>query len=192
MQIAAFCDTCGAIFPSGIAVEESGSDALPGAPAGPCPLCAGTGHIPDGVSGFVASAIEILSSPRLAEEDLRALGEMLTEACGTKEAPDQIIEKAGKLSPELSGIADLVSGAGSDLYSFIVLIVTVIALLLRARRRSDATTEITVQQVIEHLFNQTNSIASRTGHQPRPRTGRNQPCPCGSGKRYKHCCGRLS
>ena len=20
--------------------------------------------------------------------------------------------------------------------------------------------------------------------------GRNQPCPCGSGKKYKHCCGR--
>jgi len=20
--------------------------------------------------------------------------------------------------------------------------------------------------------------------------GRNQPCPCGSGKKYKHCCGK--
>ena len=26
----------------------------------------------------------------------------------------------------------------------------------------------------------------RTG----PKTGRNDPCPCGSGKKYKHCCGR--
>ena len=23
-----------------------------------------------------------------------------------------------------------------------------------------------------------------------PKVGRNQPCPCGSGKKYKHCCGR--
>jgi preprotein translocase subunit SecA len=22
------------------------------------------------------------------------------------------------------------------------------------------------------------------------RTGRNEPCPCGSGKKYKKCCGR--
>jgi hypothetical protein len=22
-----------------------------------------------------------------------------------------------------------------------------------------------------------------------PKTGRNSPCPCGSGKKYKHCCG---
>ena len=27
----------------------------------------------------------------------------------------------------------------------------------------------------------------RTG----PKLGRNDPCPCGSGKKYKHCCGRL-
>ena len=25
-----------------------------------------------------------------------------------------------------------------------------------------------------------------------PKVGRNQPCPCGSGKKYKQCCGRLS
>jgi SEC-C motif-containing protein len=23
-----------------------------------------------------------------------------------------------------------------------------------------------------------------------PKTGRNDPCPCGSGKKYKHCCGK--
>ncbi|NOQ18309.1 MAG: hypothetical protein GQ507_03620 [Dehalococcoidales bacterium] len=22
------------------------------------------------------------------------------------------------------------------------------------------------------------------------KVGRNEPCPCGSGKKYKHCCGR--
>ena len=25
-----------------------------------------------------------------------------------------------------------------------------------------------------------------------PKVGRNDPCPCGSGKKYKHCCGRLT
>jgi len=23
-----------------------------------------------------------------------------------------------------------------------------------------------------------------------PKVGRNDPCPCGSGKKYKHCCGK--
>jgi len=27
-------------------------------------------------------------------------------------------------------------------------------------------------------------------HRPEAKTGRNTPCPCGSGKKYKHCCGK--
>jgi hypothetical protein len=27
-----------------------------------------------------------------------------------------------------------------------------------------------------------------TYRRPGPKTGRSQPCPCGSGKKYKHCC----
>jgi orotate phosphoribosyltransferase-like protein len=27
------------------------------------------------------------------------------------------------------------------------------------------------------------------GSQPRTQTGRNQPCPCGSGRKFKRCCG---
>jgi preprotein translocase subunit SecA len=30
----------------------------------------------------------------------------------------------------------------------------------------------------------------QTIHREHPRVGRNDPCPCGSGKKYKHCCGR--
>ncbi len=30
----------------------------------------------------------------------------------------------------------------------------------------------------------------RRAGQPRSRVGRNQPCPCGSGLKYKRCCGR--
>lgn len=31
---------------------------------------------------------------------------------------------------------------------------------------------------------------SRTVKRQSPKIGRNDPCPCGSGKKYKHCCGR--
>jgi preprotein translocase subunit SecA len=29
----------------------------------------------------------------------------------------------------------------------------------------------------------------QTVHRQAPKVGRNDPCPCGSGKKYKHCCG---
>lgn len=31
---------------------------------------------------------------------------------------------------------------------------------------------------------------SKTVKRKTPKIGRNDPCPCGSGKKYKHCCGR--
>jgi len=34
------------------------------------------------------------------------------------------------------------------------------------------------------------NITTRTVVRSSPKTGRNDPCPCGSGKKYKHCCGR--
>lgn len=39
------------------------------------------------------------------------------------------------------------------------------------------------------------AISAQDAHSPRrtdPKIGRNAPCPCGSGKKYKHCCGQLS
>jgi preprotein translocase subunit SecA len=29
-------------------------------------------------------------------------------------------------------------------------------------------------------------------HREGPKVGRNDPCPCGSGKKYKHCHGRIA
>ena len=33
-------------------------------------------------------------------------------------------------------------------------------------------------------------VDGETALQPVKKTGRNDPCPCGSGKKFKHCCGR--
>ena len=33
-------------------------------------------------------------------------------------------------------------------------------------------------------------VKPRTYHREQPKIGRNEPCPCGSGKKYKKCCGR--
>jgi SEC-C motif-containing protein len=33
-------------------------------------------------------------------------------------------------------------------------------------------------------------VAPKTVVRSGPKVGRNEPCPCGSGKKYKHCCGR--
>ncbi|MCF8168322.1 MAG: SEC-C domain-containing protein, partial [Rhodoferax sp.] len=36
------------------------------------------------------------------------------------------------------------------------------------------------------------SLAAAAAVAEVPRVGRNEPCPCGSGKKYKHCHGKLA
>jgi preprotein translocase subunit SecA len=36
----------------------------------------------------------------------------------------------------------------------------------------------------------TGSSSKKPASPPSGKVGRNDPCPCGSGKKYKHCCGR--
>jgi len=45
-------------------------------------------------------------------------------------------------------------------------------------------------QVASHGAQQSNRPAPRTPVKAGEKIGRNSPCPCGSGKKYKACCGR--
>jgi len=47
-------------------------------------------------------------------------------------------------------------------------------------------TEDDLRQVIESIKNDKPVTFRRT----EPKVGRNSPCPCGSGKKYKKCCGK--
>jgi len=33
-------------------------------------------------------------------------------------------------------------------------------------------------------------VTARPAPPPQKKVGRNEPCPCGSGRKYKHCCGK--
>ncbi|PAT36875.1 preprotein translocase subunit SecA [Vandammella animalimorsus] len=53
--------------------------------------------------------------------------------------------------------------------------------------------EQAAEDIAQRAIDQTNAQAAFAGDgQPLPRVGRNDPCPCGSGKKYKHCHGQLS
>ena len=46
-----------------------------------------------------------------------------------------------------------------------------------------------VEQTIEK--NKDNLEKEKNTKHPEKKMGRNEPCYCGSGKKYKHCCGAL-
>ena len=43
----------------------------------------------------------------------------------------------------------------------------------------------------EAAMRQQGEAGPQTIRRDKPKVGRNDPCPCGSGKKYKHCCGKL-
>jgi len=42
----------------------------------------------------------------------------------------------------------------------------------------------------EWLYEDGDDLSHETVHREAPKVGRNDPCPCGSGKKYKKCCGK--
>jgi hypothetical protein len=72
----------------------------------------------------------------------------------------------------------------SDLYAFLALVIAAIQLILSTVQAQDITipnVDIDINQLISVTVNQ--------NVQPVPKVGRNEPCPCGSGKKYKKCHG---
>ena len=83
----------------------------------------------------------------------------------------------------------------------------VIRLLSRIQLASDNEIEETERRRRDEAarrmaFNRAEPAAERGNGQPRtrpetvvratPKVGRNEPCPCGSGRKYKHCCGKAA
>jgi len=197
IHIPAICDSCGAVFRSGFVAENARNITLSGNISGPCPACGDMGHIPDGIFNFVGDTIEILSAPKRTVDELSRLARIIGESRDKKRSREEVAETIRKEVPELAGLADLLPKTRAELYAFLALIVAVIAILTQEGQSGTNTTNVTVEQTINQVFIQTekackpNQKAEPPSLQATPRVGRNEPCPCGSGKKYKKCCGRL-
>ena len=84
--------------------------------------------------------------------------------------------------------------------------IEVVKILLHVQRKQNARRAQTVTITGEGFAEDGNAVQMQTGDMPReqreikvirtpitnaePKIGRNEPCPCGSGKKYKNCCGK--
>jgi uncharacterized protein YecA (UPF0149 family) len=112
---------------------------------------------------------------------------------------EAVAQKIREGLPELRGIADILPRTRSDLFAFLTLILTAIALLIQSGSGTHTTTNVTVNQVINQVCIESEKSAKRQPNQQfakkkqevlKKKIGRNDPCPCCSGKKYKNCCGK--
>jgi len=161
--------------------------------SGPCPTCGGMGHIPDGVYNFIGNTIELLSGPSRTRLELERLAEILSRAREQRASLDQVSERIQKEIPEMSSLRELLPKTRSELYSFIAIIITVIGLIL-GQIKQGGSARVTINEVVNVIYQQQHITAQDQVNDPkvmdkvRKKVGRNDPCPCGSGKKYKKCC----
>lgn len=196
----AFCDNCGAIFNSGFAGEGASNVTITNCMSGPCPRCGGMGHVPDGVYNFIGNTIEFLSGPQRTIDELRKLALLLQTAREKQFAPEKIKEDIEKELPDfLSLFIDILPKTKTELYGFIGFILAAITLLINSANFSSnkPISKTEVQQITQVVIN--NSIVQIGSGQniqinkpvvKNNKIGRNDPCPCGSGLKFKKCCGK--
>jgi hypothetical protein len=186
-SVPAFCDSCGTVFSSGIFVENSTNISFSGNRSGPCPSCGGMGHVPDGVFNFIGNTIEILSAPERTISELAQLAKILREAKAKAETREQVVARVEKEIPSLSKLVNLLPENKSELYGFLAVVLAAIQLFTQSPSTQNTTT-VNVTQVIQQVVSEPAAVKTVPA-EPKQKVGRNEPCPCGSGIKYKRCCG---
>ncbi|MFQ5585475.1 MAG: SEC-C metal-binding domain-containing protein [Thermodesulfobacteriota bacterium] len=194
-HIPAFCDNCGAAFSSGIVIENSLNVTLSGNKSGPCPACGSMGTIPDGVFTVTGNIIKLLAGPQRTIEQLQHLARVISDARKYVKEPNTTANKIKLEAPELSSIVDALPKTRSELYSFLTVILMAIGVVIavygsyKDREPTEDEIQKMIDQSIKQAIEESKSPKVLQPYKEKPKPGRNTPCPCGSGKKYKKCCG---
>jgi len=193
-EMPAFCKNCGAIFGSGMVFENCTNIQLNGNKV-QCPNCGDIGEVPDGVFDIVGNIIEVLTATPNTINNFKKLNHILTDAKNKNYSHEEINSKIKKEIPELSSFSDVLPKSRNELYAFITLILTAIGLAMTFMLSSNnnVISEVKIKEITENAIEKSllkyNIPKKQNNVLPKKKkTGRNQSCPCGSGKKFKKCC----
>ena len=198
----AFCENpnCGAVFQFNRFIGGTGKANIEfiNSRVGPCPACGGMGLIPDGTYEYANGILSILTSSDISITDLQKVEKILRTARQSKSKnSEEIIEKVKEASPPVANAFDSVPKQ-SNILQWITILIALVALAIQIHSTYFKETPQSVEQkVIEYLLkefgvqSESKKIPDekRTYRREGPKIQRNDPCPCGSGKKYKKCCG---
>lgn len=197
MNILAVCRSCGLMFSNPNLVGGSGGRiTFVGSTVGPCPHCGGVGEIFDGVYDLASNTVRLLDSVHASPHQLRALQTIFLAAKQKRQSADDVADEVEKEIPELKTLRDVLPKTRNQLYTFCALIGAAITTMVNGgyalMEDSTALTEQDVRAIVEQALDDQGVSSAETEQQaptkPEKKVGRNDPCPCGSGKKYKKCC----
>jgi hypothetical protein len=173
-----FCDTCGTVFASDRILGGDMRVTLQRISIGPCPVCGGTGQVPDGVYDFIGDTIRVLNAPESSTEKLGRLAQII-EAGRTREAPaEQIVSELEEEAPELAPVIDVLVQQKPDPLRWLMLLLAIIGVLQRVGRHDISSDDIerlthtVVEEIRQHpVTNPTDQPRHIRRQSERPRTG---------------------
>ena len=190
----AFCGSCGLVFGSGFQIENSTNISLHGVTS-TCPRCGGVGRVPDGIYNVLGGVVQLLSGPRSSAQQITKLQQVLEAARAKEQNPEEVRKAVEAVAPELTTLASSLPTSRVELYAFITVLLTLLALLVSAYAawKPSGPSQAEIDTMVRKALDQSASTTTPPSAQPQkkrviPKIGRNMPCPCGSGKKYKRCC----
>jgi len=196
----AICDTCLTVWdPRAFNVSGASNVVIEDVSVSPCPSCGGVGHIPDGIYAATTDAISVVATTAKSAQSLRTLLRILQQARDQRATAEQLSksleqEQGANLKP----VADLVRQLPKklDIKYWIGIAIAVVALLegqmtdQKVGRIEAQVEQIYAQVLAQHQGAIPAAVPTQAASpRPLPKVGRNAPCPCGSGKKYKRCHG---
>ena len=192
----AFCENqkCGAVFEVPNLVGGSGNVTIhmTNTRVGPCPVCGSSGLIPDGIYQYASHAVSLLTGPETSTQILRQVHEILRRAKYKPENKETILNEVEAVSPQTAQALQKAPEI-SNYLNWITVLIALVALAIQVHT-SYFKGDNVESQFRDHLLNENKELKEQKKRsipykREEPKIQRNDPCPCGSGKKYKKCCG---
>lgn len=209
----AICDNpnCKAIFPAPNLIDGSFRSHMTSITYGPCPYCGSDGHIPDGIYEFEKDILKNVFAFPESVEQLNEIRDFFRSKYSTNITKDELVSEVSKVTSNDS-LGLKIAGSSmsvSDLLQTICAILT-LAILIHTTylKKEEVKNDDFRKYLIEENKWYRENIQKQTHYNPKQSTSSpkahmqrkplkynvtplNSPCPCGSGKQYKRCHGKL-
>jgi hypothetical protein len=117
----------------------------------PCPVCGGTGHIPDGTYELVDDALSLLQGPQRTKDELRRFADILSGVAQGATSVEQAQVTVQHEMPDLAPLVEELGKARSAEFRMFLLkmILTAISLLVASQTISIQDVKIDVDTVVD-------------------------------------------
>ena len=191
----AFCENpkCGAVFavPNIVGGPGNVTINMVDSKAGPCPACGAYGQIPNGVYKYANHAVSLLTGPESTVRILRQVHQILKNAKLKTSTKAEILKQVENVSPSTAQALQNTPEI-SNYLQWLTVLIALVALSIQVHSTYFNEDDIE-KQFRDHLLQENKELIEKnnkveTYKRPTPKIQRNEPCPCGSGKKYKKCC----